>query len=357
MKIRFIITGFPRKPNGGLIVISKHIENLPNHEFTLAFVEQEYFSFRNTITKVRFFIASVFNEIPKWMKIYNTKALYYKSLPESFDQESINILTTVKQVSDAMGFLVDYKKTVYYAQHWEFWEFNNDVTRLKHIWKCGIPVVTCSNWLKEYVEDLNIDKIEVAENGVQDELVNNITDFGKREFDIVAMLSTVYWKRSDLVISILKHVQEKRKIMGLMPLKIVLFSVSKINTNYLDNASIFINPSRAKINSIYQSSRVMLVTSDLEGFCLPAAEAMSNGCVVVSTNCGGVDDFIINEVNAIITKKGSEDSFNEIINKVLLNKEYWDYLSNNAVNSIDEYYKFNNSAQRFIGALNKIIKE
>lgn len=66
------------------------------------------------------------------------------------------------------------------------------------------------------------------------------------------------------------------------------------------------NPKQEEIPGIYQRSKVMIKLSKSEGFCLPIVEAMASGCLVVTTNMGGNDDWCIDGQNCIMENYASE---------------------------------------------------
>ncbi len=54
------------------------------------------------------------------------------------------------------------------------------------------------------------------------------------------------------------------------------------------------------LGSLYRSCNVFVCSSWQEGFGLPPLEAMGCGCPVVTTDCGGVNDFAIDGVNCLV---------------------------------------------------------
>jgi len=50
--------------------------------------------------------------------------------------------------------------------------------------------------------------------------------------------------------------------------------------------------SDAELQCLYRGAISLVVTSFLEGFCLPAAEAMASGCPVIGINAGALSEII-----------------------------------------------------------------
>ena len=54
----------------------------------------------------------------------------------------------------------------------------------------------------------------------------------------------------------------------------------------------------------YGRCDIFVLPSYVEGFPLPPLEAMASGCAVVTTACGGVADYVDNDVNALVVSPG-----------------------------------------------------
>jgi len=76
----------------------------------------------------------------------------------------------------------------------------------------------------------------------------------------------------------------------------------------------FLAPPDHELSTIYRSSRVFLNTSLLEGCTLPPLEAMSCGCVPVSTRLGTAD-YLVNGVNGLWIRPMDPD---DAVDKVLI---------------------------------------
>ncbi len=74
-------------------------------------------------------------------------------------------------------------------------------------------------------------------------------------------------------------------------------------------------PSVEEARRRYSSSKVWIVASRLEGFSVPVLEAMSCGCAVVATDCGGTRDIVVDGKNGYLVEVGNVD---QIVSKVKL---------------------------------------
>lgn len=63
-----------------------------------------------------------------------------------------------------------------------------------------------------------------------------------------------------------------------------------------------------ELGACYRSATTFVCSSWVEGFGLPPLEAMCNGVPVVTTKCGGVEDFAFHEVNCLLVEPHSAES-------------------------------------------------
>jgi len=75
-----------------------------------------------------------------------------------------------------------------------------------------------------------------------------------------------------------------------------------------------------------------------EGFPLPPAEAMSSGCVVFCMDSNGINEYVLNRVNAIYHGGGFNDAATKLL-EIKDNEPYKRWLSDNAFNTFK--YRFN----------------
>lgn len=74
-----------------------------------------------------------------------------------------------------------------------------------------------------------------------------------------------------------------------------------------------INPPQIEIGNILRKTDIYICNSEYESFGLPTLEAMTCGAAVITSDTGGMRDFVIDGKNALIIKK---NDVNDIVNKV-----------------------------------------
>ena len=66
-----------------------------------------------------------------------------------------------------------------------------------------------------------------------------------------------------------------------------------------------ISPSQEEIGEYMRQSDIYVCASHYESFCLPVLEAMTSGAAVVTTDNGGIRDFVIDGINGLIIDKNN----------------------------------------------------
>ena len=84
-----------------------------------------------------------------------------------------------------------------------------------------------------------------------------------------------------------------------------------------DTVTFLNKPSPEKVRATYLNTRIWLVPSGSEGFCLPALEAISMGCTVVSVDNGGIRDIINDGVEGYIVEQGNPETLAAKIASIL----------------------------------------
>lgn len=167
---------------------------------------------------------------------------------------------------------------VYFIQHYETWigrEFVDET------WRLPLRKIVIADWLADVGKRLGV-STSLVQNGVSAEDFPLGPPTAERPVDVLAMVSPVQRKRTDLV------VEAFRELAGRSAFEGATFGVSSRPDGLPRGVQHWQNPSRAELSSLYQKSKVYLCASDAEGWHLPPAEAMSSGAAVISTSIDGV---------------------------------------------------------------------
>jgi glycosyltransferase involved in cell wall biosynthesis len=72
-----------------------------------------------------------------------------------------------------------------------------------------------------------------------------------------------------------------------------------------------------ELRAVYNRASIFFCASRFEGWGLPMAEAMACGAAVVSTRCGGVEDYVVDEVNGVLVPIEDDVALADAVLKLL----------------------------------------
>ena len=90
----------------------------------------------------------------------------------------------------------------------------------------------------------------------------------------------------------------------------------KQKNNIKFDYTFFESPSDDKLAELYSSSDLFVFPSHIEGYGLPPLEAMACGTPVVTTDCRGVRDYVVDGENAVIVPPKEPEAIAKSILKV-----------------------------------------
>lgn len=106
------------------------------------------------------------------------------------------------------------------------------------------------------------------------------------------------------------------------------------------------SPAQSLIPQLYQTSDCWIMSSRSEGFGMPGIEAAASHTPIVSTRCGGPDDFVREGANGYMVDIGDAEGIANAVSRILdLNNEGWQAMSN-ASYAIAKEFDWDESAAR-----------
>jgi len=222
---------------------------------------------------------------------------------------------------------------VYFIQGYEVFPFL-PVERCKATYRLPMHKIVVAEWLKKILAD------EYGDHHV--ELVPNSVDHSqffarvryKQTIPTVGLLySTGSTKRVDLALEALKIVVQKYP-----KLRIVCFGSERPSqaNKFPDGTEFFFNPPQDEIRNLFARCDVWVTASKMEGFNLPAMEAMACRTPVVSTCAGWPAEAVKSGWNGVLLDVDvGKEEIAQAIEWVLLQPEQeWMRLSLNAFNTV-----------------------
>ena len=105
----------------------------------------------------------------------------------------------------------------------------------------------------------------------------------------------------------------------------------------LNKEEVIINPPQIKIGDILRNTDIYICNSEYESFGLPTLEAMTCGAAIITSDTGGMRDFVKDKVNGLIIKKNNIDDIIEKVEILINNEEYRNRLVKEAIKTANEF--------------------
>ncbi len=103
----------------------------------------------------------------------------------------------------------------------------------------------------------------------------------------------------------------------------------------------------SNLKKMFSESKIFVLPSLVEGFSLTVLEAMAAKCAVISTDCGGTNEYIIDKGNALLTPIKDSIGLEKSILKLSKNEELTKKLAENGQITAKKY-SYDNMYKQFI---------
>ncbi len=232
----------------------------------------------------------------------------------------------VMNLSDAKG------AKVYFIQGHEVYPYL-PVDRCKITYMMPMHKIVIAKWLRKIMAD------EYGDTQV--DLVSNSVDHkqffapirNKQHAPTVGFLYSISSSKGvDVTLDVIKVLRRR-----FQDLHVIAFGVSDpcIENNEFSNVEYIRSPKQEDIRNIYSRCDVWLTSSRIEGFNLPAMEAMACRTPIVSTKAGWPEEVIINGKNGMLTDVDDVQALATGVSDILTyDNDEWKLMSENAYQTV-----------------------
>ncbi|HDU8571780.1 TPA: glycosyltransferase family 4 protein [Vibrio parahaemolyticus] len=319
LSICFILPGPRREPVGGYKICYQYADYLSSRGYDVSI-----FYLTNTLTTGDRF-SSLLGGVKKAVL---SKSNFYKwytfthpikhmvindindEILNKYDKvicTSVETMLSVDKVSNISSQLF------YFIQDFEDWQFSKSIVSGSYRVD-GVKNITISHDLKNIVESFGGKVDSVVFNGIDKNIFNEVKTFHERdENSLCFMYHPNKRKGCDLLIDAIDKMYKKDKNY-----KIKCFSAYQKPKDFPSYIEYVFRPTPKELNEIYNSCRYFICSSRYEGFGLTPAEASFSGCLVLTTDNGGVTQYIKNGVTGIVFPQLTSDS---ILNTIISLRE------------------------------------
>jgi|LauGreSuBDMM15SN_2_FD.fasta_scaffold02813_4 glycosyltransferase involved in cell wall biosynthesis len=351
IKINFILPFFCIKPGGGTKIMFEYANRLAAQGYDVCVYHTNSLPY----LKSRFPVAL------KWIK--NT-ILYPKAKPTWFDfhdevkTKHIKIISdeTIRDAEVTIGTwwsvafeinkLNNFKgKKINLIQGYEVWIGHEDL--VKKSYTLDIIHIVIADYLEEIV---------FKESGVHLKKIYNAIDNNKffinkkiqerNPFTVMMLYSEEEHKGTQFGLQALRKLKNKFPL-----LQVTLFGTYKKTANLESWISYYSNPNN--LVELYNDNAIFLTVSLLEGWDLPACEAMFSGCALIATDIEGHASYAVKEKTALLIEPKNVPDTVDKITELLENQALRIQLATIG-NEYVQKFKWENNIQELIKIIDEI---
>ena len=212
-------------------------------------------------------------------------------------------------------------------------------------------IYTVSKYSAEKIEEIYGKSSSIIYNALEskifyprekerDEKETSITIVGSEDFK---------FKNVGEVLEVIRELKEKYQIK----LNWITQTEPKINIKEGKNA--IVNPEQKIIGDVLRNTDIYICNSEYESFGLPTLEAMTCGATVITTDTGGMRDFVIDRENALVIKHHNKEDMKEKIEMLINDKNLMHNIAQKGIITASKF-NWNNtilSMEKYFGEIAK----
>jgi len=360
MRIAFVLSAYPWKPNGGFRTVYEHANQLVarGHDITIVHprrlsnwppppTTKIYRGLRwRAARAARLIRDSLFTPSLGWQAIDRRVNLRYvpEPIPQHVPDSDVVFATYWPTAEYVVGYPQQKGERFYLIQ--DFQSYFGPEERVKHTWIMPFHRVTISKWLCEQVSQVAKEgRTAWVPEGIDHRRFRILRDIATRPKCLTMLFSPAPYKAPwDAVraaeICRSQDPQIRALVFGTGPRPDGLPPWMEYRRNVPEK----------ELVEIYNQTRIFACSSLAEGFALPPAEAMACGCAVAMTDCGGNRDYAEHEVTALLSPPGELGALAQNIGRLLADDVLRQRLARTGFDRIQQFTweKSNELLERFV---------
>lgn len=303
MKITFVLPGYQPYAAGGFKVMYEYANRLQARGHQITLIHPRYIEPQPGFTqavKARLWPQRIKwrdQQVPPWFALH--PAVRFELVPdlrERFIPIGDAVVATgyrtakwVNEYPAAKG------RKFYFIQHHEIWD--GAEREVNQTWTLPLHKVVIAQWLLRLAQEFGeAERVTYIPNGLNFAEFYLATPLAERTPVRIGMMTHSFpWKGTADGLAALKLVKAE-----FPELEAVLFGVHARPAELPGWMEYHQRPAAEALRALYNSCALFLHPSWVEGWGLPAAEAMACGCALVAANSRGVEEFVTDGVTALL---------------------------------------------------------
>ena len=310
MKIAFILPMPTIKIVGGYKKVYEYANylSLKGNKVTIFYNSNRGKNSKRIPKLITFIIRSFICRLePRWFKLSKNvkKVNLYRLKKERFNNNFDVVIATAAETASFVNSL-KVKKKIYFIQDFEInWKLSKD--KLINTYNYDMDLIVVSKWLCNKVKKYTLNPITYIPNGINNNIFYD-KKYKRINHSIAMLYHNDYRKGSDVGLKVIF------KLKQIYPdLVAYLFGTPERPKN-LPKWIIYVRSATSyQVAELMNKSKIFLCSSRSEGFGLTGLESLFCGCILVTTDCGGIREYAA-ECNSFIC---NVDDVTDITNNVI----------------------------------------
>ena len=235
---------------------------------------------------------------------------------------------------------------VHYVRHYE--THGGDESEVIGAYQLPGPRVVISSWLGRILRDFGHEEIEYVPNGVDWSQFDSKPRKRNGNPTIGLLMGHAGFKDTPTGMRAIRRLNKRfanLRVIGFGP-----FPLRK-GLDVPGNVEYHQSPGQDLIPKLYQQADCWIIPSKAEGFGMPGIEAMASRCPIVSTRCGGPEDFVKEGDNGYLVDVGDDEAIADRVSQILsLSDEDWVRMSGRSY-EIAQEFDWDRSAEKLESAI------
>ena len=327
LRITFVLPMFLTAPSGGFKVVYEYANRLHRRGHSVTVVHPRTLALDGGSNDWRDLVKSYLwawklrwrhRPLIAWFRLDpGVRIRLVRDLRESLLPDGDVIVATAFQTAfPVAGYEGRKGRAWYLIQSYEDWM--GEEARVRESWQLPLRKIVVSRWLERRAHELGEGARTVRiPPGLDGDQFRVLHPAETRQRPRVGMLAhPLAIKGTADGVAALTRVQQR-----IPSLEAVLFGTTPRPADLPDWIEYEQSPSPSALVDLYNSCQVFLHPSHLEGWGLPAVEAMACGCALVAAHNEGVDDFAEDGVTALVVPIRAPEQLAEAVERLLTEED------------------------------------
>ena len=188
-------------------------------------------------------------------------------------------------------------------------------------------IYTVSRYSADKLREIYGRDASVMYNALEDSIFFPRKEQREREETSITIVGSEDFKFKNIgeVLEVIRELKQK------YPIKLNWITQTKPKVNEQEGKEAIINPKQRVIGDVLRDTDIYICNSEYESFGLPTLEAMTCGAAVITTDTGGMRDFVVDGENALVINHHDKEDMKSKIENLINDRDLMNRIAHNGM--------------------------